>query len=157
LNNAGVRTEAGVSAGTNRTRLSISGGILHSDITGSVALVQSCFENITAAYRKVQIQQILASADWHEHHRDSKTGRRVLSHAKELEHPHEKTTAVLLTQVNYDVIFVPKAMFKHSEKRYDVLLLRDTVILKADLKCIFSKNPNTIANASGKAAIRPQG
>jgi hypothetical protein len=123
-----------------------SGGILFSDITGFVALVQSCFENLTAVYRKTQIQNILASAGWHEHHRDSKTGRRVLSHSAELEHAHEKTTAILLTQVNYDVIFVPKAMFKRSEKRYDVLLLRETVILKADLKCIFSKNPDTIAN-----------
>ena len=37
-------------------------------------------------------------------------------------------------------------MFKRDQKRFDVYLLRDTIILEADLKCIFSTNPDTIGN-----------
>ena len=47
--------------------------------------------------------------------------------------------------MNYDVVFAPLGTFKRDQKRFDVYLLRDTIILHADLKCISSKNPLTIA------------
>lgn len=35
-------------------------------------------------------------------------------------------------------------MFKRTDKRFDIFLARDFILLKADLKCIHSKNPDTI-------------
>ena len=69
----------------------------------------------------------------------------MLSETEFIEHKHELETAILLAQVNYDVVFAPRGMFKRQEKKFDIFLLRDTVILKADLKNITSKNPDTIA------------
>lgn len=119
--------------------------ILWSDITGLVAVFQSCFEKISAAQRKIQIAKILSEKDWHEHYRDKATGRRVRSETELIEHQHELNTAICLAQINYDVIFAPKIMFVREQKKFDIFLLRDTVILKADLKSITSKNPDTIA------------
>jgi hypothetical protein len=39
-----------------------------------------------------------------------------------------------------------RVLSERDQKRFDVYLLRDTIILEADLKCIFSKNPDTIGN-----------
>jgi hypothetical protein len=36
-------------------------------------------------------------------------------------------------------------MFTREQKKFDIFLLKDSVILKADLKSITSKNPDTIA------------
>lgn len=119
--------------------------MLWSDITGLVAVFHSCFEKISAAQRKIQITKILSAKDWHEHYKDKATGRRVLSETELIEHQHELNTAVCLAQINYDVIFAPKIMFVREQKKFDIFLLRDTVILKADLKSITSKNPDTIA------------
>jgi hypothetical protein len=129
--------------------------IVYSDITGMVALIQACFKYISSVHKKEQIKKLLSAKDWYEIHKEAKTGRRVLSSSAVMEHEHEKVTAIILTRMNYDVIFVPTAMFNRAEKRYDVLLLRDTIILKADLKCIHSKNPDTIGKRrSGSGASR---
>lgn len=101
---------------------------------------------MTKTQRKIHIANLLKDAIWHVHYSDTKTGRRVLSHSPSLQHRHEEQTAVLLSKMNYDVIFVPNAMFKRSDKRFDVLLLRDTIILKDDLKSLTTKNPDTIGN-----------
>ncbi|HEX9512256.1 MAG TPA: hypothetical protein VF939_17310 [Puia sp.] len=108
------------------------------------AAIKACREAINARIRRNEIQKLLA-ADWFEHYRDKKTGRRVLSESKFIEHDHERRTAICLAQMNYDVIFAPGGMFKRGKKKFDIYLLRDTVILEADLKCISSKNPLTIA------------
>ena len=47
--------------------------------------------------------------------------------------------------MNYDVIFAPKGLFKPSDKKFDIFLLKEHILLKADLKMIMSKNPDTIA------------
>lgn len=120
--------------------------ILFIDITGFAALITACFEAAGRAQKKSEIQKLLEDKEWRTHYQDAHTGRRVLSHSAVLEHKHEEWTAVLLAKMNYDVLFVPRALFKRSEKRYDVLLLRDNIILKADLKSITSKNPDTIGN-----------
>jgi hypothetical protein len=121
------------------------GIVLWSDITGIIPVIHSCFEKLSAVQRKSQIAKILATKDWYCHYQDKVNGRRVLSETELIEHQHELTTAILLSQVDYDVIFAPKAMFIREEKKFDVFLVRDTIILKADLKCITSKNPDTIA------------
>lgn len=73
-----------------------------------------------------------------------------------IEHVHEKKTVNLLIEFDYDVVFAPKAMFKRDEKKFDIFLIRDTIILKADLKAVTSKNPDTIAKriieGSGQAS-----
>jgi hypothetical protein len=120
-----------------------SGITLLSDITGLIALFNTCFEAAGSAQRKKKIEKLLAN-DWFEHYRDS-NGRRVLSETEFIEHKHELETAICLCQANYDVIFAPKGMFSREEKKFDIFLIRDTVIVKADLKNITSKNPDTIA------------
>lgn len=107
--------------------------------------IKACREAINARARKNEIQKLLAM-DWFEHYRDRKTGRRVLSESRLIEHDHERQTAIYLARMNYDVLFAPEAMFKRNQKKFDIYLLRDTVVLEADLKCISSKHPDTIAN-----------
>lgn len=120
-------------------------GILWADITGLIPVFHACFERISAAHRKKQIEKLLAASEWFEHYKDKGCGRRVLSETEFVEHQHELNTAILLAQIDYDVIFAPRVMFTREEKRFDVFLIRDAVILKADLKSITSKNPDTIA------------
>lgn len=120
-------------------------GFLFSDITGILILFNSCFEAIGVSQRKNRIKKLLA-VGWKEHYVDSHNGRRVLSETEFIEHKHELNTAICLAQVNYDVVFAPRGMFTRNEKKFDIFLLRDTIILKADLKNITSKNPDTIAN-----------
>ena len=48
--------------------------------------------------------------------------------------------------MGYDILFAPKGMFARHEKRFDVFIIKGTIMLKADLKAINSQNPDTIAN-----------
>lgn len=48
--------------------------------------------------------------------------------------------------MDYHVVFAPKAMFLRNEKKFDIFLIKESSIFKADLKSISSKNPDTIAN-----------
>ena len=115
------------------------------DITGFLSLIQSCFEKAGAIHRKKRIASILSSKDWVIHYQDPQNGRRVLAESDLIKHKHELVTATYLAKMNYDVVFAPKGMFKREEKKFDIFLLRDTIILKADLKSITSKNPDTLA------------
>jgi hypothetical protein len=65
----------------------------------------------------------LSLPHWHEHYRDKKTGRRVLSESIRIEHEHERRTVICLAQMNYD----------------------NSIILEADLTCISSQSPLTVA------------
>jgi hypothetical protein len=78
------------------------------------------------------------------HHRDKNTKRLIVAECRTFEYAHEQHTAKKITSVDYDVLFVPKGYFKREEKKYDVFLLRNHIILEADLKCIASINPDTI-------------
>jgi hypothetical protein len=106
--------------------------------------IKACRDAVNIRIRRNEIQKLLAG-DWVEHYKDKRTGRRVLSESEFIEHEHERRTAICLAQMNYDVLFAPGGMFQRGKKKFDVYLLRDTVILEADLKCISSKNPLTIA------------
>lgn len=120
------------------------GGYLFIDVAGFVSLVHSCLGKAQRAYRRMQIRKILNDFDWVVHYEDKDTGRRVLAEG-EIEHEHEKSTAIFLAQVDYDVVFAPAGMFKREGKKFDVFLVRDSVILKADMKNISSKNADNIA------------
>lgn len=120
------------------------GGYLFIDVAGFVALVQSCAGKAHRVYKRAQIRRILEGFEWIEHYRDKLTGRRVLAEGK-IEHEHEMETAVFLAQRDYDVVFAPTGMFKRNEKKFDVFLLRDTIIIEADMKNVSTKNPHNIA------------
>ena len=59
---------------------------------------------------------------------------------------NKRRTAICLAQMNYDVVFAPSGVFSRGTKQFDVYLLRDSIVLEADLKCVSSKNPLTIAS-----------
>src|SRR5258708_20135270 len=68
------------------------------------AAIKACREAINARIRRNEIQKLLA-ADWFEHYRDKKTGRRVLSESKFIEHDHKKRPSIFLPQIIYNLIF----------------------------------------------------
>lgn len=69
----------------------------------------------------------------------------VLAESAYLEHVHEFKTATSLADQGFDILFAPRGMFKRNDKRFDIFIIRNHVLLRADLKCITSKNPDTIA------------
>lgn len=111
-----------------------------------VLAIKAFYKAANARERKDQIKRILKAKDWVEHYKDKSTGRRVLSESSVIEYDHEKRTAICLTQVNYDVVFAPKGIFRRDDKKFDVYLLNDNTILEADLKCISSKQSFAISN-----------
>lgn len=116
------------------------------DVTAFLACVQAVVEAATRVIRAEQIARLLATPDLVEHYRSKKTGRRVLAEFEEFQHPHEFITAIKLTEVGFDVVFAPKGMFKTAAKKFDVFLLRDFTLLKADLKSVSSQNADSIAD-----------
>ncbi len=92
------------------------------------------------------IEKILNDKGWFEHYRNIKTQRKVLSEGGTIEYAHELETAIKLASEDYDVLFVPKGMFARHEKKFDVFLLRDHILLRADLKTVISSSPLTIAD-----------
>jgi hypothetical protein len=115
------------------------------DIAFFITAIKACYDAADARGKKEQIKKLLSSAEWFVHYCDKHTGRSVLSESSKIEYAHEKNTAIRLAQMNYDVVFAPAGMFKRNDKRFDVYLLRDTIILEADLKCISTTLPDTIA------------
>jgi len=74
------------------------------------------------------------------HFTDRKTNRSVFSVYEKFEYAHECATAKKLTAYDYDVLFLPKGYFKRNEKKFDVFLCRDHIMVESDLKCITSTN-----------------
>lgn len=97
-------------------------GYLLVDVAGFAALVHSCFGKVSQGYKRAQIRKMLNGYEWVEHYCDKDTGRRVLAECA-LDYEHEKSTAVYLAQMNYDVVFAPKGMFKRGDKKFDVFLV----------------------------------
>ena len=90
--------------------------------------------------KRNEIQRILSAGDWYVHYTDKNTGRRVLSESIRIEYDHERRTAINLAQMNYDVVFAPNGIFNRNQKKFDVYLLRDTIILEADMKSVTSRH-----------------
>jgi hypothetical protein len=115
------------------------------DITVFISVIKAYYNAVNVKNRKLEVQKILSLPHWHEHYKDKKTGRRVLSELSRIEHEHECRTAISLAQMNYDIVFAPGGMFQRGAKKFDIYLLKDSIILEADLKCISSQSPLTIA------------
>ena len=54
-------------------------------------------------------------------------------------------TSCKILDKGYDVLFVPEAFFPTTSKKFDVMLCKDHVFLRADLKRLETQNPDTIA------------
>jgi hypothetical protein len=121
------------------------GRILFFDLTGFLALLHRCFEAVGANRRQMAIDKLLGLTDWVIVYTDKHTLRRVFTEKEDMDHEHEIQTAKALCQKDYDVLFAPAGMFDREDKKFDVFLIRGHIILKADLKSISSKNPDTIA------------
>lgn len=121
------------------------GQVLLFDITLFASLLKLCFEAVGIKQKQAAVKKLLSSSEWVLLYQDRISKRSVYAERAELEHKHELKTAKALVQKGYDVLFAPKAMFLRDEKKFDVFLIRDHVILKADLKSIASKRPDGIA------------
>ena len=74
-------------------------------------------------------------------------GKQVFKHTETKILEHEIITAKKLTEVNYDVIFAPKGMFKRGQKKFDIYAIyNNNVIFEADLKANFVATKNSIFN-----------
>lgn len=118
---------------------------LYSNISVLFSVINDCFGQIPTADKRKHIQKLLTRFNWFEHYQDKDTGRKVLSQTQLIKYPHELATAIRLTKMKYEVIFAPGGLFTRDEKKFDVLLVGDRIILKADLKYINSKQADTIA------------
>jgi hypothetical protein len=112
---------------------------------GFLKLLTRCFETSIARDRQTAISELLAFKDWAIIYQDKKTHRKIYSENAVAIKFHEIETAKALCSVNFDILFTPDHMFAKREKRFDIFLIRDHIILKAELKSISSKNPDTIA------------
>lgn len=115
------------------------------DITFFLSLLQSWADAIGARNKRKAVDRLLASEEWIVLYKDAATGCCVYTEKENIDHPHEVSTAHALAAVGYDVLFAPVGIFPRHHKRFDVYLIRKHIILKADLKSIGSKNPDTIA------------
>lgn len=121
-------------------------------ITLFSALLESCFGAGSIKQKRRAIKELVNFDQWLLLHKDKLSGCCIYAESKELEHNHELKTAQALTRKGYHVLFAPKAMFKRESKKFDVFLIRDHIILRADLKNITSKNPETISNRIAEGA-----
>lgn len=107
-------------------------------------LIGKCLHSSTSKKRHSAIEDLLNSSIWFILYRDKKTHRKVYAEKEIILHSHEMETAKALCAVDFDILFTPDCLFAKTEKRFDVFLIRDHVILKAELKNISSQKPNTI-------------
>jgi hypothetical protein len=123
----------------------LSASVLFLNITGFTTLVRNCIEITNRRTKRHSIEKLLNHPGLVIIEISKTTGRRVLTEANAVHYDHELRTAIRLIGFNYDVLFAPVGLFSRNEKRFDVFMLRDIIILKADLKAVTSKNPDTIA------------
>ena len=110
-----------------------------------ISLVISCVDTANRNERAEKIIFLLSCGFLFQHYKNKKTQKRVLSESDKIEHDHELKTAIALTDYNYHVLFAPKGLFYRNQKKFDIFLITEFLLLKADLKSISSKNPDTIA------------
>lgn len=116
------------------------------DITIFFTLLKFYFEAINVKQKRTAIKNLLNSNHWRLLYKNKNSGCCVYAENENLEHDHELKTAKALAERGYHVLFAPKAMFRREDKKFDVFLIRGHIMLRADLKNIISKNPETIAN-----------
>jgi len=90
-----------------------------------------------------RIQDLLEYEALYNHH--STKEHKVLAECNELEYAHEFHTCKKLLKEGYHVVFVPKGYFNRFQKRFDIFLFKGHLLFEADLKCLNTVNPDTIA------------
>jgi hypothetical protein len=113
---------------------------------GFIATLRLINNAIDKNAKAKEIKKLLNNPNFHILHKDKITNRKVIAEFTKFEFKHEETTAVKLNSIGFDVIFAPKGMFSRKDKKFDVFLAKDNILLKADLKFISSTNPDTIQN-----------
>ena len=117
---------------------------LHSDITGFVTTINSIISSTQNNIAKREIIKLKADKELDVFFTNPDTGRQILKHSYTKPLDHEYVTAKKLTDVDFDVIFAPKSMFGKKDKKFDVFILSDVHITKADLKANFTPKSNAI-------------
>ncbi len=121
---------------------------------GFIATLRLINNAIDKNLKAIEIKKLLSNPNFHILYKDKITNRKVIAEFKEFEFKHEETTAIKLNSIGFDVIFAPKGMFGRKDKKFDVFLAKDNILLKADLKFISSTNPDTIANRIASGAMQ---
>jgi len=117
---------------------------LHSDVTGFVTTINSIISSTQNNIAKREIIKLKADKELDVTFTNPDTGRQILKHSYTKPLDHEFVTAKKLTDVDFDVIFAPKSMFGKKDKKFDVFILSDVHITKADLKANFTPKSNAI-------------
>jgi hypothetical protein len=129
--------------------------IFYNDIAfGFIATLHLINNAIDKNIKAKEIKTLLSNPNFHILYNDKITNRKVIAEFTKFEFKHEETTAIKLNSIGFDVIFAPKGMFGRKDKKFDVFLAKDNILLKADLKFISSTNPDTIANRIASGAMQ---
>jgi hypothetical protein len=91
------------------------------------------------------VSQLLNTKGLIKHYQSKVTNCVVLAVCEKFEYDHELQTSMKLADEQYNVLLVPNGYFSPHEKKFDVFLFRNQVIIASDLKRINSRKPDTIA------------
>jgi hypothetical protein len=110
-------------------------------------LIDLCAQPFSKKEKAGFINRILSLQGFYSLAEDSKSGCKILCETgTRPAHSHEIMTTKRLISFGYNVLFAPKGLFTREQKCFDIYLAKEHILLRADLKAIFSKNPMTIAN-----------
>jgi hypothetical protein len=121
--------------------------IIYSDITGFVGIVQSIVESTQGKIRAANIEKLLSDKDLIVQFTNAETGKQIFKHEYTKVLKHEYETAKKLTDFGFNIVFVPKTMFKKKDKKYDIFALTEKTLTKADLKANFTPTSNAVYNS----------
>lgn len=120
-------------------------GELYTDVTGFVSIIKSIIETGQKAVRIRLINELKTDKDLVSAYINKDFGTQIFKHEPTKILSHELDTAKKLTEVNFDVIFAPKGMFKTRDKKFDIFAIyKDKYLIKADLKANFEPTKNSI-------------
>jgi len=120
-------------------------GVLYSDVTGFISIINSIIEAGQKGIRSRLINELKEDKDLISDYINKDFGTQIFKHKPTKILMHEFVTAKKLTDVNYDVIFAPKGMFKTKDKKFDVFVIyKDKYLIRADLKANFEPTKNSI-------------
>lgn len=92
-----------------------------------------------------EIKRLLLTAGLKKHYENKGTNCVVMAICDQFEFQHEFHTCIKLADQGYNVVLLPNGYFTRNEKKFDVFLCRNHMLIESDLKCINTKNPDTIA------------
>jgi hypothetical protein len=91
------------------------------------------------------ISRLLQTEGLIKHYESKRTGCVVVALCEKFEYDHELQTSMKLADEQYNVLLVPQGYFARHEKKFDVFLCRNHVMIETDLKYINSRKPDAIA------------